>query len=112
MKKEILNNTLIVDRWFYNKPNLTPDKNGSIVLIHKVSFGPLECYEWGIDSENRPYEIYEWCENDLYENENYKKSISGSELIQKLYDMTEMVSGTKLESWSLIYKKGIEMIFE
>ena len=64
MKKKVLSNTLIIDRWFYNKPNLTPDKNGNIVLIHKVSFGPLECWEWGLDSDKIPYETYEWCEND------------------------------------------------
>lgn len=112
MKKKVLNNTLIIDRWFYNKPNLTPDKNGNIVLIHKVSFGPLECWEWGLDSDKIPYEIYEWCENDLYEDENYNKSISVSELRQKLNYMTEMVRGTELENWSLIYKKVTEMIVE
>lgn len=97
MKKKVLSNTLIIDIWFYNKPNLTPDKNGNTVLIHKVSFGPLECWEWGLDSNKVPYEVYEWCENDLYEDENYKKNISGSEFRQKLNYMTEMVSGTKLE---------------
>lgn len=112
MKKEVLGNTLIIDRWFYNKPNLTPDENGNIVLIHKVSFGPLECWEWGIDSDNRPYEIYEWCENDLYEDENYKKYISCLEFKQKLNDMIKLVSNTKFSEWSLIYKKGIEMIEE
>ena len=112
MKKEVLSNTLVIDRWFYNKPNLTPDKNGNIVLIHKISFGPLECWEWGLDSDKIPYETYEWCENDLYEDENYKKHISVSELRQKLNNMIELVKDTKLENWSLIYKKGIEMIDE
>lgn len=112
MQKKVLSNTLVTGRWFYNKPNLTPDKNGNIVLIHKVSFGPLECWEWGLDSDKIPYETYEWCENDLYEDENYNKSISVSELRQKLNYMTEMVSGTELENWSLIYKKVTEMIVE
>ena len=112
MKKKVLSNTLVTDRWFYNKPNLTPDKNGNIVLIHKVSFGPLECWEWGIDSNKIPYETYKWFENDLYEDENYKKHISVSELRQKLNNMIELVKDTKLENWSLIYKKGKEMIDE
>lgn len=107
--KKILNNTLIIDRWFYNKPSLTPDKNGNIVLIHKVSFAPLECWEWGIDCAGKPYELYRWCENDLYEYENYTKNISCSELKQKLNYMTELVSNTELSDWSEIYQKAIEM---
>ncbi|MDE6780345.1 MAG: hypothetical protein K2J40_02655 [Ruminococcus sp.] len=107
--KKILNNTLVTDRWVYNKPSLTPDKNGNIVLIHKVSFGPLECWEWGIDCAGKPYELYQWCENDLYEDENYTKNISCSELKQKLNYMTELVSDTELSDWSEIYQKAIGM---
>ncbi|MDE5834600.1 MAG: hypothetical protein K2H26_03665 [Ruminococcus sp.] len=108
--KKILNDTLIIDRWFYNKPTLTPDKNGNIVLIHKVSFGPLECYEWGIDFAGKPYEVYKWCENDLYEDENYIKNISCSELKQKLNYMIQSVSDTELANWCVLYRKGIEII--
>ncbi|MDE6539932.1 MAG: hypothetical protein K2K66_07060 [Ruminococcus sp.] len=109
MNRKILKDTLIIDRWWYNKPNLTPDKNGNIVLIRKLSFGPLECYEWGLDSTGKPYELYQWCENDLYEDENYKKHISGLEMRQKLNYMIQLVSGTELENWCILYRKGIEM---
>lgn len=107
--KKILNNTLITDRWFYSKPTLTPNKNGNMVLIHKVSFGPLECWEWGLDSNKIPYEMYKWCENDLYEDENYTKNISFSEFKQKLNNMTDLVKDTKLSDWSEIYQKAIEI---
>lgn len=112
MKKKIINNILITDRWHYRKPNLTPDKHGNIVLIVKLSFGPLEYYEWGIDADKIPYEIYKWCENDLYEDENYKKYISGSELKQKLNYMIQLVSDTELADWSALYQKGIELTGE
>lgn len=36
---KILKYTLIIDRWYYSKPDLTPDKSGNIVLIKKLSFG-------------------------------------------------------------------------
>lgn len=107
--KKILNNTLITDRWCYSKPTLTPNKNGNMVLIHKVSFGPLECWEWGLDSNKIPYEMYKWCENDLYEDENYTKNISFSEFKQKLNNMTDLVKDTKLSDWSEIYQKAIEI---
>lgn len=107
--KKILNNTLITDDWFYSKPNITPDKNGNIVLIHKVSFRPLECWEWGLDSAGKPYESYQWCENDLYEETNYTKNISFSELKQNLNNMTDLVKNTKLSDWSEIYQQALEM---
>lgn len=107
--KKILNNTLITDRWCYSKPTLTPNKNGNMVLIHKVSFGPLECWEWGLDSNKIPYEMYKWCKNDLYEDENYTKNISFSEFKQKLNNMTDLVKDTKLSDWSEIYQKAIEI---
>lgn len=107
---KILKNTLIIDRWFYSKPKLTPDKNGNIVLIKKLSFGPLECWEWGIGSDGMPYETYEWSENDLYEDDNYTKHISCTELKQKLEYMIQLVSGTELENWCVLYRKGLEMI--
>ena len=40
-------------RWYYLKPNLIPDKNGDIVIIHKGSFFPLEYYEWGITNDKQ-----------------------------------------------------------
>ncbi|MCM1505893.1 MAG: hypothetical protein NC177_01980 [Ruminococcus flavefaciens] len=107
---KILKDTFIIDRWFYSKPNLTPDKNGNIVLIKKVSFGPLECWEWGIDSDGMPYETYKWSENDLYEDDNYTKHIEIPELKQKLEYMIQSVSGTELENWCVLYRKGLEMI--
>lgn len=107
---KILKDNLIIDRWCYDKPNLTPDSNGNIVLIKKISFGPLECRKWGIDSDGIPYEAYEWFENDLYEDDNYTKNISGSELKQKLEYMIQLLSDTELENWCVLYRKGLELI--
>ena len=48
------NNSVFIEHWSYTKPNLIPKKDGNIVIIQKVSFGPLEMYEWGIYSNNIP----------------------------------------------------------
>ena len=51
------NKSVFIGNWYYTKPDLIPNKNGDIVIIKRVSFGPLEAYEWGIDVNNTPYEF-------------------------------------------------------
>ena len=68
-------------KWSYIMPDTKANSNGRIVLIKKLSFGPCEVYEWGIDNNGLPYEEYKWCdvirlftENELSEwvNAYYK----------------------------------------
>lgn len=84
-----------IGRWHYLKPNLTPDKNGDIVLIHKASFLPLEYYEWGINQNKQAFERYQWCEEDFYEDINYCNIITKDELIKEIDDLI-----------SVLFKKG------
>ena len=77
--------SVFVGSWSYLMPDTEPNPNGRIVLIKKRSFGPLETYDWGIDVNGLPYEEYQWCENDLFENENYFKHISKKEQSRRTY---------------------------
>lgn len=106
MNGKIIGSELFIDRWVYHKPKLTPDENGNIVIISKVSFGPLEVYEWGIDSGGKPYEMYKWCENDFYEDENYVKNITFSELFQKIDDMTKLAADNGFSDWSRLFEEA------
>lgn len=106
MDSKVVGDELFIDRWVYNKPKLTPDENGNIVIISKVSFGPLEVYEWGIDRCGKPYETYRWCENDLYEDENYLKNITFSELIQKTGDMAQLAANNGFSDWARCYEEA------
>ena len=72
--------------------DLKPDKDGNIVLIRFTSFGPLEYYEWGINAENQPYERYQWCEDDFYEDSNYCITISKEKLLKEIDRHIEFLS--------------------
>lgn len=60
------------------------DNNGNTVLLRILSAGPAEVWEWGINAEKQPYEKYQWCENDFYEDSSYIKLISMEELLKVL----------------------------
>ena len=47
---------VFVGNWSYIMPDTKANSNGRIVLIKKLSFGPCEVYEWGIDNNGLPYE--------------------------------------------------------
>ncbi|WP_028508803.1 hypothetical protein [Ruminococcus sp. NK3A76] len=73
-----------IDRWFYEIPDLIPDSEGKTVIVKIKSFGPLEVFEWGICSDGVPYELYNWCENDLCEHENYCRPTTAETLWKKI----------------------------
>lgn len=106
MEIKVIGDQLFVNRWVYSPPILTPDKNGNIVIIFKASFGPAEVYEWGIDSGGKPYEMYKWCENDVYEDENYTKNITASELYKEIDNMTKLAADNGLSDWVRFYEEA------
>lgn len=112
MDGKVIGGELFVDRWVYHKPSLIPDKNGNIVIISKCSFGPLEVYEWGIDSNGKPYEMYKWCENDLYEDENGTKNITFAELGRKTDEVRQSAADNGLSDWVGIYELLLVMCKE
>ena len=75
---------IFIDRWNITKADFIPSKNGDTVLISAKSFGPLEVYEWGLDKNQVPYKLYNWLENDFFENDNYRVSITKDELINRI----------------------------
>lgn len=111
MKDKVIGDEILIGRWFYQKPNLIPDENGTIVLIAKRSFGPLEIYEWGIDRKGKPYEMYQWCENDFFENESYIKNISHAELKLQIDIMMQFAIHNKLSDWIPLYEKANEFLY-
>ncbi len=103
-------NDLYIGRWVYHKPSLIPNEKGNVVIVSKVSFGPLEAYEWGIDSGGNPYETYKWCENDFFEHENYYKNITAAELKLQTRKIIRAAESCKLSDWIVIYRKANELI--
>lgn len=54
--------------------------------------------------------MYKWCENDLYEHENYTKEISKEAFIKEIEYMKEVIKNTEFISWNEIYDKAIKTI--
>lgn len=104
------NNSVFIERWLYSKPDLVPNEDGNIILISKASFGPLEVYEWGIDSNNSPYECYKWIENDFFEDENYFKNIKREELLKQINSVISLFKSNELPEWVDTYEKIVEML--
>lgn len=104
MDGKVIGGELFADRWVYHKPRLALDKNGNIVVIHKASFGPLEVFEWGIDCSGKPYEMYKWCENELYVDENGTKDISFEELGRNIDEVCALASENGLSEWVRTYE--------
>lgn len=103
-------NSVFIEKWLYSEPDLLPDKDGNTVFISKASFGPLEYYEWGIDSDNMPYECYKWLENDYFEDENYFKNIKKEELLKQINLTISLFRSNGLSEWADTYEKIIEKL--
>ena len=99
---------VFVGRWNYKMPDTKPDEKGQIVLISECCFGPLETFRYGIDAEGRPFEEYEWLENDLYADENGIRNIPKSELMKKLRNMIDMFSKQGMTEWADAYKEILD----
>lgn len=102
------NNSVFIEHWCYTKPDLVPNQNGDIIIIKKVSFGPLEVYEWGIDFNNIPYECYKWVENNFYEYENYRRNITREELFNQILLVVSLFKGNGLSELVTIYEKILD----
>lgn len=99
-----------IGRWCYKPPDLSPDNDGNAVIISQVSFGPLEVFEWGINCDNKPYELYKWLENDFYEYENYRRNITKEELICRVERIIQKFSENGLTDRICIYEKILDKL--
>ena len=75
-----------IDIWNYYIADIPTVLDKRSVLISKACFEPAEIDELGIDENKNPFELHNWCEDDLYEDENYCRNISVEELIEKIED--------------------------
>ena len=97
--------------WFYSKPCFTPNKDGDIVLVFQYSMGPLEWWQWRIDSQGRYVMEYKWCENDFYEDENFMEFITKEEMIEKMQKMQRLFAQSEeWESFVEAYKEAEEFV--
>lgn len=103
MKKK----SVFIGKWLYSVPDPLPDKDGNIVLIKKASVGPLEVYEWGMDSNNIPYESYKWLEDDFFEETSYFKNIDNEELLRQINSTISLFKSNGLSDWAEMYEKYI-----
>ena len=110
MIKFMKNDSVFIEHWNYTKPNFIPDKDGNIVIIQKLSFGPLEMYEWGIDFNNIPYECYKWLENDFYTYENYKINITKEELFYQIHFVISLFKQNGRSEWVATYEKILDTL--
>lgn len=103
-------NYVFIGRWYYVKPDLSPNKDGNIVLISEKSFGPLEIYEWGLDRNNKPYELYQWLEDDFFENSNFCKTIAKEELLRQIDRVILLFEKNGSSDWVDLYKAIINKL--
>lgn len=97
------NKDVNVDGWFYQAPNLTPNKNGNRVLISQACFGPLETWEWGIDSDNKFYVDYKWLENDFYADDSFREERTLEEVIAHMEGVSKNFANKGYNDWAELY---------
>lgn len=94
---------IYIDRWFYNAPDMSPNKEGNRVLISQASFGPLETWEWGIDSNNKFYVDYKWIENDFYADDSFHEERSLEEVKDVLNSFIKTLADNGHQDWVEVY---------
>ena len=99
-----------VGSWSYLMPNTNADSDGHIVLIKKLSFGPCEVYEWGIDNNGLPYEEYKWCEDEFFKDESYFKRLTKKELTEQIENVIRLFTENELSEWVNAYYKIINWL--
>ena len=102
--------SVLIDHWFYFTPDIDRNSEGRIILIEKRSFGPLEAYDWGIDKDNKPFEQYNWCENDLFEDSNYFRHITKKELTEQIEGLIRLFMHNELPEWVITYQKIMDWL--
>ena len=101
---------VFVGNWSYIMPDTKANSNGRIVLIKKLSFGPCEVYEWGIDNNGLPYEEYKWCEDEFFKDESYFKRLTKKELTEQIENVIRLFTENELSEWVNVYYKIINWL--
>ena len=50
--------------------------------------------------------MYKWCENDVYEDENYTKNITVSELYKEIDNMAKLAADNGLSDWARLFEEA------
>lgn len=95
---------LIIGGRVYDRPELTPNRDGDIVLIRLD-----ECYEWGISAEGYPFERLQ-DEDDPYDRYNYFKPIPWIDLYAKIDEMILLARSNGFRDWSDEYTRIKQMV--
>ena len=103
---EVFENSAFVGMWNYIKPNMKPNKDGNVILVRMLCFGPCEWWEWSMDREGKFWWAHEWCENDLYEDENFREECSWEKMIEKMQQMQAFFADCGLDEYVEAYKKA------
>ena len=97
--------TLMVGGYVYDRPDLTPDRDGDTVLIRRNVY-----YEWGITAEGYPFER---CNDEdprsLY---NYCYPIPWVDLYAKIDQMILLSRSNGFTDWSEEYERIKRMVTE
>ena len=75
-----MGSTFQMNGWHYSRPNTNRNKDGNIVLIKAVSFGPAEVHEWGIHASGQPYRLDDWIDEDASRETTITKGEIAGEL--------------------------------
>ncbi|MDE6983585.1 MAG: hypothetical protein K2O99_03485 [Lachnospiraceae bacterium] len=106
------NSTVYVKQWLYREPDLIPDKDGTVVLISKACFGPVEVYQWGINADGQAYALYEWLENDFYACDNYCITIEREALLKQIQQVIAEFRNSDLPDWAQLYETILQQLKE
>lgn len=59
---------------------------------------------------SKPYEMYEWCEDDFYADENYTQNITVSELFKVIDEMMKLTADNGLSDWARLYEEARDFL--
>ncbi len=97
---------LLVSGYTYDRPDLTPDRDGNTVLIRQD-----EWYEWGITAEGYPFErCYE--EDAPFNKYNCFKPIPWIDLYTRIDEMILLSRSNGFTDWSGEYERIKRMVTE
>lgn len=109
---KLVKGSCFIGRWNYIKPTYCADKDGDIVLVLQLSFGPCEWWKWGIDSQGKFFMEYRWCENDFYEDESFREEISKEALLERLQYMQKLLIEHGLQEQAELYVGAENFVVE
>lgn len=98
--------TLMIGRWVYDRPNLTTNRNGDMVLIRQN-----EHNEWGISAEGYPFERCHY-EKMPRSSHNYDIPIPWVSLYDRIDELILLARSNGFTDWADEYGRIRQMCME